>query len=148
MEWNAFRYVSSKDSHACSLHSSTDSCNGTHDWTYQKRINRSTGHWRYGIQSKFLDPALQKKCQTRAGLGYTNDWWKYKKLGMSKKETVVMSQSISTGYIPPPGKFFWASESRPPGQIFLSNSLSPGQKMMVEFPGVGQNFPRLEETAP
>ena len=47
-----------------------------------------------------------------------------------------------------PGKFFWASESRPPGQTFLSNSLLPGQKMMVEFPGVGKNFPKLEETAP
>ena len=46
-------------------------------------------HWRSGIQSKFLDAALQKKCQTQAELAYTNDWWKYKKLEMSKKEIVV-----------------------------------------------------------
>ena len=42
----------------------------------------------------------------------------------------------------PRKKSFWASESWPPGH-FLSNSPTLGQKMMVEFPGVGQNFPKL-----
>ena len=30
-------------------------------------------HWKSGIQSKFLEVALQKKCQTQAELVYTND---------------------------------------------------------------------------
>ena len=29
-------------------------------------------HWKSGIQSKFLDAALQKKCETQADLVYTN----------------------------------------------------------------------------
>ena len=56
-----------------------------------------------------------------------------------------MSQSIPTGQ--PPGKFF---ERVNPGHLgnFLSNSLAPGQKMIVEIPGMRQNFPKLEGTAP
>ena len=58
--------------------------------------------------------------------------------------------SVNSNWVhPPPGNprenFF---ERANPGQNFLSNFLPPGQKMMVEFPGVGQNFPKLEETAP
>ena len=67
--WNGtlVRSICSKDSH-----------NGTHDGTYQKRINRSNQSKKSteglaGIQSKFLDGALQKKCQTQAELAYTND---------------------------------------------------------------------------
>ena len=62
-----------------------------------------------------------------------------------------MSQSIPTGYIPPGNpreNFFERANPGHPGKFFLSNSLPLGQKMMVEFPGVGQNFPKLEETAP
>ena len=33
-----------------------------------------------------------------------------------------------------------------PGKFFVQFPV-PGQKTMVEFPGVGQNFPKLEETA-
>ena len=61
-----------------------------------------------------------------------------------------MSQSIPTRYIPPgnPGKIF-LSERIPATQAnFFVQFPAPGQKMMVEFPGVGQNFPRLKETAP
>ena len=59
-----------------------------------------------------------------------------------------MSHSIPTGYIPPPGN---------PGEIFLSEQIPAtranffvyfpalGQKMVVEFPKVGQNFCILEE---
>ena len=39
-------------------------------------------------------------------------------------------------------------EFRPPGKFLLSNSLPLGQKIMVERLGVGQNFLKLEETAP
>ena len=61
---------------------------------------------------------------------------------------LLMSQSIPTGYIPlpTPGKVFWAGESRPPGQFFLSNSLPRG-KNDGRIPGGRQNFPNLEETA-
>ena len=44
----------------------------------------------------------------------------------------------------PPGKLFSASESRPSFFVLFP---APGQKMMVEFLGVGQNFPKLEDTA-
>ena len=59
----------------------------------------------------------------------------------------VMSQSIPTGYIPraTPRKIFLSERIRPNGQFFLSNSLPPGQKMMVEFPGVGQIFPNSKK---
>ena len=63
---------------------------------------------------------------------------------------VLMSQSIPTGSIPPratPGKIFLSERIPATRAIFLSNSLPRGKKMMVEFPGVGQNFPKLEETA-
>ena len=61
-----------------------------------------------------------------------------------------MSQSIPTRYIPPgnPRKIFLSERIPTTRAIFLSNSLPPGQKMIVEFPGMGQNFPKLEETAP
>ena len=57
-----------------------------------------------------------------------------------------MSQSIPTGYISQEN-FFERANPGHPGNFF-SNSLPPGQKMMVEFPGMGQNFLKLEETAP
>ena len=59
-----------------------------------------------------------------------------------------MSQSIPTGYIPPgqpPGKFFWASESRPPGQNFLSNSLPWGKKWWSNSRGWGKIFPNSKK---
>ena len=60
--------------------------------------------------------------------------------------------SVSSNWInsPSPGNLRenFLSEQIPATQaIFWSNSLPPGQKMMVEFPGVGQNFPKLKETA-
>ena len=57
-----------------------------------------------------------------------------------------MSQSIPTGYISsgqPPGKFFGTSESWPRDTVSCLISC-PGAKMMVEFSGVGQTFPKLE----
>ena len=62
-----------------------------------------------------------------------------------------MSQSIPIGYILPGNpweKFFERANPGHLGNFFLSNSPAPGRKMMVEFPGVGKNFPKLEETAP
>ena len=60
-----------------------------------------------------------------------------------------MSQSIPTGYIPPPGQprgnFFWASESRRPGQIFLSNSLARGKKWWSNSRGWGKIFPNSKK---
>ena len=60
-----------------------------------------------------------------------------------------MSQSIPTGYIPPPratpGKIFWASESRPPGEIFLSNSLPRGKKWWSNSRGWGKIFPNSKK---
>ena len=50
-----------------------------------------------------------------------------------------MSQSIPTGYIPPPGKFFWASESRPPGQFFCLIPC-PGAKNDGRIPRDGAKF--------
>ena len=58
----------------------------------------------------------------------------------------LMSQSIPTGYIPL-GKFFERADQGHPGN-FLFNFPAPGPKMMVEFQGVGQNFLKVEETAP
>ena len=62
----------------------------------------------------------------------------------------VMPQSIPTGYISPwatPGKlFFERANPDHPGNFFRLIPLPRG-KMMVEFQGVGQNFPKLEETA-
>ena len=62
-----------------------------------------------------------------------------------------MSQSIPTGYVPPPGNprenFFEQANPGHLGNSFVYFS-APGAKMMVEFPGVGKNFPKLEETAP
>ena len=40
-----------------------------------------------------------------------------------------------------PGKIFWASESRPPGQNFLSNSLPRGKKWWSNSRGWGKIFP-------
>ena len=60
-----------------------------------------------------------------------------------------MSQSIPTGYIPPgqpQGKLFEPADPGHPSKFFLSNPLPSGQKMMVEFLGVGQNFSKLVET--
>ena len=60
----------------------------------------------------------------------------------------IMSQSIPTGYIPPgqsPGKFFWASKSRPPGQNFLSNSLPRGKKWWSNSRGWGKIFPNSKK---
>ena len=81
----------------------------------------------------------------------------FSQLFVSKVNTVscfqwtLMSQSIPTGYIPPPGNprenFFERANPGHPGKIFCLIPC-PGAKMMVEFPGVGQNFPKLEETAP
>ena len=47
-----------------------------------KPVKPDKEHWKSGIQSKFLDATLQKKCQTQAEL---DDWWKYKRLEMSKE---------------------------------------------------------------
>ena len=58
----------------------------------------------------------------------------------------IMPKSIPTGCIPPEN-FFERANPGHPGN-FLSNFPAPGRKMMVEFPGVGQNFPKLGETAP
>ena len=61
-----------------------------------------------------------------------------------------MSQSIPTGYIPPGNpreNFFERANPGHPSKIFCLIPC-PGAKMMVEFPGVGQNFPKLERTAP
>ena len=62
-----------------------------------------------------------------------------------------MSQSIPTGYIPPPPgnpRENILSEQIPATwEIFLVKFSAPGQKMMVDFPGVGQNFLKLETTA-
>ena len=63
---------------------------------------------------------------------------------------MYMSQSIPTGYISllgnPGENFFEQANPGHPGTFFLIPL--PGGKMMVKFPGVGQNFPKLEETAP
>ena len=45
----------------------------------------------------------------------------------------------------PPGKFFWASESRPPGQNFLSNSLPRGKKWWSNSRGWGKIFPNSKK---
>ena len=58
----------------------------------------------------------------------------------------IMSQPIPAGYIPREN-FFGRANPGHQGN-FLSNSPALGQKMVVEFPEVGQNFPKLEETAP
>ena len=60
----------------------------------------------------------------------------------------LMSQSVPTGHIPPgnPGENF-LRERIPATQAFFCSIPCPEAKMMVEFPGVGQNFPKLEETA-
>ena len=58
-----------------------------------------------------------------------------------------MSQSIPTGYIPPgnPRKnFFERANLGHPGNIFCLIPC-PGAKMMVEFSGVGQNFPNSKK---
>ena len=63
-------------------------------------------------------------------------------------QELLMSQTIPTGYIPPGqprGKFFWASESRPPGQIFLSNSLPRGKKCWSNCRGWGKIFPNSKK---
>ena len=56
-----------------------------------------------------------------------------------------MSQSVPTGYIPraTPRKIFLGERILATWAFSLSNSPAPGQKMMVEFSGVGQNFPKL-----
>ena len=65
-------------------------------------------------------------------------------------DSALMCQSVPTGYISPrqsPGKSFERANLGHSGN-FLSNSPALGQKMMIEFPEVGLNFPRVEETAP
>ena len=51
--------------------------------------------------------------------------------------------SVNSNWVHPPGqpqgKFFWASESRPHGQIFLSNSL-PRSQNDGRIPGGGAKF--------
>ena len=60
--------------------------------------------------------------------------------------------SVNSNWVhPPPGnpRENFLSEGIPATrEIFVFNSLTPGQKMIVEFQGVGQNLPKLEETAP
>ena len=64
----------------------------------------------------------------------------------------IMSQSIPTGYFPPPpaasGKILF--ERANPGHVgnFFFKFPAPGHKMMIEFPRLGQNFPKLKETPP
>ena len=61
--------------------------------------------------------------------------------------TMVMSQSFPTGYIPPGqprGIFFERANPGHPGNFFCPIPC-PGAK---NSPGVGQNFPTAEETAP
>ena len=60
--------------------------------------------------------------------------------------------SVNSNWVqspPPPGQppriFFGASESWPPGQILLSNSLPRGKKRWSNSPGVGQKFPKLKK---
>ena len=105
-------------------------------------------HWKSGIQSKFLDAALQKKCKTQAELAYTNDWWKYKKLEMSKKE-IVVSQLCRQGIMlvsvwpitiprltPRPLNFLF--ESYDPGQFFRQKPISKDNslKKILFFPKI------------
>ena len=53
---------------------------GMHDGTLlanlkscHKPVKPVKDHWKSGIQSKFLDVAVQNKCETQAELAYTND---------------------------------------------------------------------------
>ena len=59
---------------------------------------------------------------------------------------------IPTGYTPPPPPgnpgYFFLSERVPVTRQIFGLIPCPGAKMMVKFPGMGQNFPKLEETAP
>ena len=68
----------------------------------------------------------------------------------SRKVMNFMSHSIPTGYIPPgnPGEFFF-KRANPghPGNFFCLIPC-PRAKVLSNSPGVGQNFPKLEETAP
>ena len=53
-------------------------------------------------------------------------------------------------HLPPgqlPGKLFEQANPGNPGNFFVKFP-APGAKMMVELPGLWQNFPKLEETAP
>ena len=63
----------------------------------------------------------------------------------------VMSQSIPTGYIPPPGNpgenFFERANPGHPGKFFCLIPC-PGAKNDGRIPGGGAKFPKLEETAP
>ena len=66
------------------------------------------------------------------------------------KLCTVMSQSIPAGYIPPgqpPRKFFERANPGQPGNFFCLIPW-PRAKNDGQFPGVGQNFRKLEETAP
>ena len=67
--------------------------------------------------------------------------WYLEKLQIFALPLSLMSQSIPTEYIPPgqpsPWKILCASDSQPRRQFFLSNSMPLGQKMMVEFSGMG-----------
>ena len=61
-----------------------------------------------------------------------------------------MSQSIPVAYIPPGNhreNFFEWSNLGHPGK-FSCPIPHPGAKLMVEFPGVLQNYPKHEEIAP
>ena len=68
---------------------------------------------------------------------------------MIEWQSSFMSQSIPTGHISPPRNpwknFFERANPGHPGKFFLSNSLPPGQKMMVEFSGWGKIFPNSKK---
>ena len=53
---------------------------------------------------------------------------------------------LGTSPLATPGKIFWGEQTRPPGQIFFSNSLPRSKKRWSNSQGVGQNFPKLEKT--
>ena len=63
----------------------------------------------------------------------------------------VMSQSIPTGYIPPPGNprenFFERANPGRPGKFFCLIPC-PGAKMMVKFPGGGAKFSKIRRNSP
>ena len=63
-----------------------------------------------------------------------------------KLKCVQCNVSVNSNWVHPPprqprGNFFWASESRSPGQIFLSNSLPRGKKWWSNSRGWGKIFP-------
>ena len=63
---------------------------------------------------------------------------------VSKNQSIpdlwIMSQSIPTGYMPPPGNPFFEERCPATREIFLSNSLPPGQKKYGRIPGGRAKF--------